>query len=153
MDLKRMHDLWLASICALCALQLTAAVAQSAPNLDALQKRLDETNAELISLIRQPLLEFSKESPTSCTSKNLGKALSYARLLLKLVHEGTISLGPRELLDLGAIIVDTADAARNASCKDDARALYDYVIATFADAKHAPIRRRAEIAIQHLGMP
>lgn len=146
-----MHDLWLASICVLCALQLTAAVAQSAPNFEALQKRLDDANAELISLVRQPLSEFTKESPASCDSKNLGKASSYARLLVKLVDDGTISLGPRHLLDLGATIVDIADAARNASCNDVARDLYDHVIAAFIGANHAPIRQRAEIAIQQLG--
>ena len=145
-----MRILLLLTVCALCAFEPAIALDESASKPEALQKELDDTNEELIAIVRQPLSDFIKESPPACDSRNLGKTSGNALHLSKLVERGAIDLSAKHRLDLGSTIVDIADAALKAGCKEEARALYDYVIAVFVGGNFASIRQRAQIGIEDL---
>jgi predicted nuclease with TOPRIM domain len=153
-----MRILLLLTSCALAAFSPSAASAQSSSKLEELQKRLEESqkeleeaNARMLDLIRKPLSLFTSESPPRCDSENLRKAVANALNVVETIESRKISMDPKEQLNLGAIIVDVADAARKAGCDKEARAVYDYVIAVCVGSGYGAVRQRAEIGIQDLG--
>jgi hypothetical protein len=153
-----MRILLLLTSCALAAFSPSDASAQSSSKFEELQKRLEESqkeleeaNARMLDLIRKPLSLFTSESPPRCDSENLRKAVANALNVVETIESRKISMDPKEQLNLGAIIVDVADAARKAGCDNEARAVYDYVIAVFVGSGYGAVRQRAEIGIQDLG--
>ena len=143
--------------CALAAFHPSDASAQSASKLEELQrqleesqKELEEANARILDLIRKPLSRFRNESPPRCDSENLRKSVTNALNVVETIESRKIKMDPKEQLNLGATIVDVADAARKAGCNKEARAVYDYVIAVFVGSGYAELRQRAEIGIQDL---
>ena len=143
--------------CALAAFHPSDASAQSASKLEELQrqleesqKELEEANARILDLIRKPLSRFRNESPPRCDSENLRKSVTNALNVVETIESRKIKMDPKEQLNLGATIVDVADAARKAGCNKEARAVYDYVIAVFVGSGYAELRQRAESGIQDL---
>jgi predicted nuclease with TOPRIM domain len=152
-----MRILVLLTACALTVFHSSGAPAQSSSKLEELQKQLEESrkefeaaNARMLDLIRKPLSHFTNESPPRCDSENLRKSVANALNVVETIESRKIQMDPKEQLNLGATIVDVADAARKAGCNKEARAVYDYVIAVFVGSGYAALRQRAEIGIQDL---
>jgi hypothetical protein len=152
-----MRKLFLLIGCALAALPPTGASTQSSSKLEELQKQLEESqkeleqaNARILDLIRKPLSHFINESPPRCDSENLRKSVANALNVVETIESRKIRMDPQDQLNLGATIVDVADAARKAGCNKEARAVYDYVIAVFVGSGYAALRQRAETGIQDL---
>jgi predicted nuclease with TOPRIM domain len=153
-----MRILLLLMSCALAAFPPSSASAQSSSKLEELQKRmgesqkeLEEANARMLDLIRKPLSLFTNESPPRCDSENLRKSVANALNMVETIESRKITMDPKEQLNLGATIVDVADAARKAGCNKEARAVYDYVVAVFVGSGYGALRQRAETGIQDLG--
>ena len=153
-----MRILLLLASCALAAFSPSGASAQASSKLEELQKRLEESqkeleeaNARMLDLIRKPLSLFTSESPPRCDSENLRKSVANALNVVETIESRKITMDPKEQLNLGATIVDVADAARKAGCDKEARAVYDYVIAVFVGSGYGALRQRAETGIQDLG--
>ena len=152
-----MRILLLLTGCALAAFHPSGASAQSSSKLEELQKQLEESqkelkeaNARILDLIRKPLSRFINESPPRCDSENLRKSVANALNVVETIESRKIKMDSEEQLNLGATIVDVADAARKAGCNKEARAVYDYVIAVFVGSGYAALRQRAEIGIKDL---
>jgi predicted nuclease with TOPRIM domain len=155
-----MRILLLLTGCALAAFHAGGAWAQSSSKLEELQKQLEESqreleeaNARMLDLIRKPLSLFTHESQPRCDSENLRKSVANALNVVETIESRKIKMDPKEQLNLGATIVDVADAARKAGCNKEARAVYDYVIAVFVGSGYGALRQRAELGIQDLGAP
>jgi hypothetical protein len=157
---QAMRILLLLTGCALWAFHPSGASAQSSSSsskleelqkqLEASQKELEEANTRILDLIRKPLSDFTNETPPHCESENFRKSVANALNVVETVESRKFKLDPKEQLNLGATIVDVADAARKAGCDKEARAVYDYVIGVFVGSGYAALRQRAESGIQDL---
>ena len=110
-------------------------------------QRVGKTLDNPVGLLKEPLAAFLKEDPRKCNSPALQKAVNSS---LQIGGGLDTKYGTPDLKEIGAVMLDVADAAHDAGCAKIARQIYDFVIGLFSGSSYSALRQRAEIGIKDL---
>ena len=110
-------------------------------------QRVGKTLDDPVRLLKEPLAAFLKEDPRKCDSPALQKAVNSS---LQIGGGLDTKYGTPDVKEIGAVMLDVADAAHDAGCAKIARQIYDFVIGLFSGSSYSALRQRAEIGIRDL---
>ena len=110
-------------------------------------QRVRRTQDDPVGLLKGPLAAFLKEDPRKCNSPALQKAVNSS---LQIGGGLDTKYGTPDLKEIGAIMLDVADAAHDAGCAKIARQLYDFVVGLFSGPGYSALRQRAGLGISDL---
>jgi hypothetical protein len=113
----------------------------AAPTLDNAIGRMEDT-------VLVPMRAFEAEKPKGCNSKNLGEAEGAATYAVNVMTPATHTLSGA--MAAGDWMLQVADAARRAGCKDVARRLYERVLQIYVGFVYSSLRERAVVGIGDL---
>src|SRR5262245_61635421 len=95
-----------------------------------------------------PMRAFEAEKPKSCNSKNLEESEGAVTYAVNVMTPATHGLSGA--MAAGDWMLQVADAARRAGCKEVARRLYDRVLQNYFGSVYASLRERAVVGIGYL---
>ena len=107
-------------------------------------QRVGKTQNDPVGLLKGPLAAFLKEDPRKCDSPALQKAVNSS---LQIGGGLDTKYGTPDIKEIGAVMLDVADAANDAGCAKIARQLYDFVVDLFSGPSYPALRQRAELGI------
>ena len=110
-------------------------------------QRVGKTQDDPVGLLKGPLAAFLKEDPRKCNSPALQKAVNSS---LQIGGGLDTKHGTPYLKEIGAVMLDVADAAHDAGCAKIARQVYDFVVDLFSGPGYSALRQRAELGISDL---
>ena len=113
----------------------------AAPTLDNAIGRMEDT-------VLVPMRAFEAEKPKGCNSKNLVEAEGAATYAVNVMTPATHTLSGA--MAAGDWMLQVADAARRAGCKDVARRLYERVLQIYVGFVYSSLRERAVVGIGDL---
>jgi hypothetical protein len=110
---------------------------------------VDNAIGRMEDTVLGPMRAFEAERPKSCNSTNLMEAEGTANYAVNVMTPRTHTLSGATAA--GDWMLQVADAARRAGCKDVARRLYDRVLQIYVGFVFSSLRERAAVGVRDLG--
>ena len=110
-------------------------------------QRVGKTQDDPVGLLKASLAAFRNENPRKCESPALQTAFNRS---LQIGGGLDTQYGTPDVKEIGAVMLDVADAAHDAGCAKIARQVYDFVVDLFSGPSYSALRQRAELGIGDL---